>query len=217
MTHPIRQTTAHRASSFGRPVHEGHEPSAASKRKGIRPKSGSSSGPKNHTAASRGTRTLVTRHSAADAPRALTGGHIERPSTSAQLGAQSELRAAVARAEISATLDVEVRALEAGVHVGTRNADGSKGINVGASFRALTVESTLSASGNSVTAGLSASVGGEFSLGTRDADQDNHPEYCARVGVGSFVAGVCVEPESLLEAASSLRSGVGSLLSQLMD
>jgi hypothetical protein len=77
---------------------------------------------------------------------------------------------------------------------GRTNADGSKGINAGASATVIGVEGTTTFLGaSSVTGGLSVGVGAEVAVGTRDFDKDSSPELCARVSLLFFTAGLCVE------------------------
>jgi hypothetical protein len=76
---------------------------------------------------------------------------------------------------------------------GAINPDGSIGRNVSLTATTVGAEITLTHSGNSVTFGAGAGIGGEFSIGTRDFDKDKRPELCARGSVGVFTVGFCVE------------------------
>ena len=87
----------------------------------------------------------------------------------------------------------EVELLTARAKIGTRNSDGSVGVNIGAMATAAAAEGTWSASGWSLTLGASASVGFEASAGDRDADHDGKHEQCVRVALGPVSLGGCVE------------------------
>jgi len=82
----------------------------------------------------------------------------------------------------------------ANAHVGTKNADGSRGFNVGAAAAIVSGEATVPL-GESVTltVGAAASVGASLSIGVRDADQDGKAEVCGRVEYLWGIAGLCIE------------------------
>ncbi len=127
---------------------------------------------------------------------ARSGIEIEAFSGGVSAGAQNEAVARMARFGISSddesnSAHVTVLAAEAGV--GTHNVDGSVGVNVGASADIISGQATVSDSGNSLTLGLSAGVGGGFSAGIRDQDHDGRPEVCARVSVDPVIIGLCLE------------------------
>jgi hypothetical protein len=83
--------------------------------------------------------------------------------------------------------------LAAGVELGTRNLDGSKGVGIGAGVVVTGFEATLKlASDSSITLGASAGVGLHVSVGLRDADHDGKPALCARV-VEFVTLGGCIE------------------------
>jgi hypothetical protein len=79
-------------------------------------------------------------------------------------------------------------------HLGTKNADGSEGFNIGGGATVLSIEGTVPI-GDSVTAtvGVAMSAGASVSLGVRDADHDGKIEYCGHVEVLFGIAGLCVE------------------------
>jgi len=91
------------------------------------------------------------------------------------------------RAEISGEL------FAVGAEVGTRNADGSQGVGLGAGVVFAGVEATLKlGDDSSVTIGASSGMGFHVSLGLRDADQDGKPALCGRV-VELFTIAGCIE------------------------
>jgi hypothetical protein len=79
---------------------------------------------------------------------------------------------------------------------GSMNPDGSVGRNVSLGATLYAAEATVTRAGNSVTLGLGAGAGAEFSYGTRDIDKDNRPEYCARVSATWLTVGFCLENPS---------------------
>jgi hypothetical protein len=88
---------------------------------------------------------------------------------------------------------VSVDLLSAAAEVGTHNADGSKGFNIGASAVAAAAEGTLKWNGtDQATLGVAAGVGFQLSVGTRDADHDGKREACIRV-VEILTLGLCME------------------------
>lgn len=78
-------------------------------------------------------------------------------------------------------------------NIGFENPDGSTGLHAGAMATAVGIEGTTGYSGNSITGGLSASVGAGGSIGVRDQDGDGSLELCARVSVMFFTLGACIE------------------------
>lgn len=134
------------------------------------------------------------------------GGLFEVWSASAQVGAQSEVQAGVARAAVafSDATTCELRAGEAELHIGIHNPDGSVGVNAGGGLSGVTLECTATTSGSSLTLGLSASKSAELSVGVRDSDADGRQEYCARIATGPLVVGACVELESAAEVLRDL-------------
>ena len=77
---------------------------------------------------------------------------------------------------------------------GHTNPDGSYGSHVGASATVVGIEGTATFLGaTSITLGLSAGVGGEVSVGTRDLDKDGNPEMCARISLAFLTVGLCLE------------------------
>jgi len=123
-----------------------------------------------------------------------TGIEVEVFSTSAQVGGENEAQAGLARLGISGSCgSVTTEFLTARAHGGAHNDDGSTGINAGALATGAGIEGTLSSAAESVTAGLSLSVGLAGSIGLRDANHDNLPELCVKGSVGFVTLGVCVE------------------------
>jgi hypothetical protein len=127
---------------------------------------------------------------------ARTGIGVEVMSVSGQVGAQNEVSLVEARlttpkipTSVTGTVDV----LTAHLGAGTRNADGSRGLNVGATAIGVGAEATIEGSGWSFTAGASLGVGGEASIGLRDADQDGHAEICVRAVFSWWTLGGCAE------------------------
>jgi hypothetical protein len=108
-----------------------------------------------------------------------------------QLGVpRLERRGAVGPVHLSGAIDV----LNANVHLGSQNADGSQGENVGAMLTGIGGEVTAEYSGWSLTAGWSASVGASVSSGEgRDLDGDSQPERCFQFSFGPFTLGECDE------------------------
>jgi hypothetical protein len=127
---------------------------------------------------------------------ARTGVGVEVMSASAQIGAQNEVSLALARltgsnAPGSATGSIDV--LTARLAAGTRNVDGSRGLNAGATAIGVGIEGTLQGAGWSGTAGASLGLGAEASIGLRDADGDGHAEVCARAVFAWWTLGGCAE------------------------
>jgi hypothetical protein len=144
------------------------------------------------------------------------GGTFEIWSESAQVGAQNEVQAGVARAAVGFgdATTCELRAVEGELHLGIHNPDGSAGVNGGGGLSGVTVECTVTRSGNSLTLGLSASLSQELSIGVRDSDADGREEYCARIAKGPLVVGACVELESAAELVRDFYDQVSSGLSR---
>jgi hypothetical protein len=90
----------------------------------------------------------------------------------------------------------QVSLLSVGAHLGTRNADGSRGVNAGVGASVVDAEATLGQA-SSITIGAKlGGAGGEFSVGLRDIDKNGKRELCVRAGVelmlGALI-GVCIE------------------------
>lgn len=125
-----------------------------------------------------------------------TGIEMEVYSASVQVGTQNEAQVAMARLGVSsdsgannATMDIFTAQASAGIH----NKDGSTGLNVGATAVAVGIEGTASTGASGVTGGLSVGVGGEVSVGTRDADGDGYGEAAIRVSAGFITVGIQIE------------------------
>jgi hypothetical protein len=126
-----------------------------------------------------------------------SGIDLEVLSVSARAGARSTgveavlERVGVAIADGGAEIRGEL--LSVGVQLGTRSADGSEGVDIGAGAIVAGVEATLKLGGDSsLTLGASAGIGLHFSLGLRDSDHDGKPALCARISEFFTLAG-CVE------------------------
>lgn len=125
-----------------------------------------------------------------------TGIEMEIYSASVQVGTQNEAQVGMARLGVSsdsgannATMDIFTAQASAGIH----NKDGSTGLNVGATAVAVGIEGTASTGASGVTGGLSVGVGGEVSVGTRDADGDGYGEAAIRVSAGFITVGIQIE------------------------
>lgn len=88
---------------------------------------------------------------------------------------------------------ISTEKLTAKVNVSKDNPDGSVGGNASFGATLIGVEGTWTRGGNSVTGGLSAGVGAEVGVGTRDFDKDGRPEFCARVSFLVATVGTCLE------------------------
>ena len=99
-------------------------------------------------------------------------------------------RASLAGVQLSAGIDI----LNANAHVGSVNADGSRGENVGAGANLLGGELDIGYHGWSLTLGVAASLGGSISSGQgRDLDADGLQERCFALSLGPFTLGECDE------------------------
>jgi hypothetical protein len=84
--------------------------------------------------------------------------------------------------------------LSANAHLGSQNADGSQGENVGAGATLYGAEINAEYRGWSLTLGVAQSVGGSISSGEgRDIDGDGIPERCFALSLGPFTLGECDE------------------------
>lgn len=118
----------------------------------------------------------------------------EALSVSIQAGEQNEVQGTFARLGYSGAHGAgSLEALTASAHVGVDNADGSHGVNAGASAALASGEITLKHSGWSATGGLAAGIGAEAHVGVRDDDKDGKPEICFRVAFNIGIAGACIE------------------------
>jgi hypothetical protein len=66
-------------------------------------------------------------------------------------------------------------------------------LNIAVTATAIGFEGTHRESRESVTGGLGLGVGGEVSVGVRDADHDGKKEVCVRLGGGPGTVGHCIE------------------------
>lgn len=124
----------------------------------------------------------------------LWGVHLEGPSISLDTGAEVALRATLLRASLhDGGSEATLRVGELEGHIGSLNADGSVGVNLGASATAVGVEATLSNGSDSSTIGLVIGEGAEASLGVRDQDSDGNLEVCARAAAEFAIGGGCLE------------------------
>lgn len=128
---------------------------------------------------------------------AKSGVGVEIMGVSGQAGAQNEVSWTEARLSASATLPAHVSGtidvLTAHAGVGTHNADGSRGLNVGMTGIGVGAEGTVEISGWSGTLGASLGLGAEASVGLRDADHDGRAEICARAVFAWWTVGGCAE------------------------
>lgn len=125
--------------------------------------------------------------------RDKSGAEVEVASASAQVGAQSEVQIGFQRlAGSRGPLSGSVETFTARANIGIHNDDGSTGLNVGAGATAVGFEGTVGRV-NSVTYGVSGSVGAAGSAGVRDIDNDGKSELCARFSWGPVTVGACVE------------------------
>ena len=126
------------------------------------------------------------------------GEELELLSASAQLGAQTELQAGVARAGDGVEYQ-GVRASIAGelfttrVTGGIHNDDDSVGANLSALNTVAGLEVTVAAGGFQVTVGTSISSGMAVSSGERNIDGDATIERCFKGSVGPLTLGFCSE------------------------
>jgi hypothetical protein len=91
---------------------------------------------------------------------------------------------------LTASADV----LSASAHLGSQNADGSQGENVGAGVTLFGAEINAEYRGWSLTLGVAHSVGGSISSGEgRDIDGDGIPEKCFAMSLGPLTVGECDE------------------------
>ena len=92
--------------------------------------------------------------------------------------------------QLSAGVDI----LNASAHLGSLNADGSRGENIGAGANLLGGELSIDYKGWSLTVGVAASLGGSISSGEgRDSDGDGVQERCFAMSLGPFTLGECDE------------------------
>lgn len=125
---------------------------------------------------------------------ARSGVEIEAMSASVQVGAQHEAQITGIRLGVSGkngSLSAEGATVNA--HIGIHNPDGSTGMNTGAGAVLVSAEGTAALGANSVTLGVGAGLGAEFSAGARDKDSDGKPEACFRLGLKFLTVGACVE------------------------
>ena len=124
----------------------------------------------------------------------LRGMEEEVASASVQVGRQNEAQVGFVRAGVQgAAASLSGEGLTAAAHAGVDNADGSVGLNVGATASWASVEATVKHAGSSVTLGASAGGGLEGHVGVRDDDKDGRVELCGRLAAGPVILGACVE------------------------
>ncbi len=122
-----------------------------------------------------------------------SGLEVEVLSASGQVGLQEEWQAGLVRLGRSpGEGNTSIEAMTLRINRGIHNDDGSVGFNLGGQFTALGGEVTVGGA-NSLTLGLSASVGGNASVGVRDLDQDGNHELCAKISIGALTLGTCLE------------------------
>jgi hypothetical protein len=128
-----------------------------------------------------------------------TGIEMDVFSAYAKTGGQTGVGVRMAKVGVSsdngannASMDV----FSATVNGGTRNRDGSRGVNADISATAIAAEGTLGYSGNSVTGGLSIGLGANAGVGIRDQDGDGSSELCVNASLKILLGaqvGFCVE------------------------
>jgi hypothetical protein len=127
-----------------------------------------------------------------------SGAEVEAFSASAQLGAQNELQAGMARIGgsvegkgLHASVSVEV--LTTRVNAGIYNDDDSVGANLGSTATAAGIELTAGGGGWQATVGVAASLGVAVSSGERNVDGDATTERCFKGSIGPLTLGFCSE------------------------
>lgn len=136
--------------------------------------------------------------------RDLGWGGVTVSGVSASAGARgASVDGAVVRleADLGAYGSGRVDAFQAGAAVSVVQADGSRGLGMGAGANIAAGEATYDRGGFRATVGLSAGVGAGAGLGLRDADGDGRTELCASVSAGPVTAGTCYEPYTVAEGA----------------
>jgi hypothetical protein len=129
---------------------------------------------------------------------AESGAEVEAFSASAQLGAQNELQAGMARIGgsvegkgLSASVTVDVLTTRA--NGGIYNDDDSVGANLGATTTFAGIELTAGSRGWQATVGVAASLGVAVSSGDRNTDGDATIERCFKGSIGPLTLGFCSE------------------------
>ena len=125
-----------------------------------------------------------------------SGIEAEVLSVSVQEGLQSEAQVGLVRVGASkadGTSAGTVDAFTARAAIGIHNPDGSTGLNLAVTATALGFEASRRGSGGSDTRGAGFGVGGEVSVGVRDADHDGNIKLCVRIGGGPGTVGHCIE------------------------
>jgi hypothetical protein len=123
---------------------------------------------------------------------------------SVQVGLETEAQVGLLRIGASkddGTASATVDAFTARAAIGIHNPDGSTGLNLGLSATTLGFEGSHTfgssapkeISGRSDTGGAALGVGGEASIGLRDADHDGRLELCVRMGAKVGTIGYCLE------------------------
>lgn len=101
-----------------------------------------------------------------------------------------QARTTLGAARLTASVDI----LNANLHLGSLNGDGSRGENIGAGANLLGGEIDIAYKGWSLTLGVAASLGGSISSGEgRDLDADGVQERCFAMSLGPFTIGECDE------------------------
>lgn len=124
-----------------------------------------------------------------------TGIDTEMFSASVQVGDQNEFQLGGLRLTKSGSRgEIGVETLTARASGGIHNDDGSTGINLGDTATLLGAEGTLNLGhGNSVTLGVSCSLGSMRSVGIRDQDGDGRKELCVKGSHALLTRGFCIE------------------------
>ena len=101
-----------------------------------------------------------------------------------------QAHATLGSAQLTGSIDI----LTANAHLGSLNADGSRGENIGAGATLLGGELNIDYHGWSLTIGVAASPGISISSGGgRDLDGDGIQERCFAMSLGPFTLGECDE------------------------
>ncbi len=135
------------------------------------------------------------------ASSALAQKFLSKPAAALQVQPwdQIDVHGGTPRLEAHATLSGvhvtgAVDLFDVDAHLGSQNADGSKGENMGVGVTFYGAEVTAEYKGWSLTAGIASSLGGYVSSGEgRDIDGDGIPERCFALSIGPFTLGECDE------------------------
>ena len=142
---------------------------------------------------------LEARAAALSGRDSQTGITMDVFSVEARTGGQTGVGARMARVGWESDNQANRVAMDvfsARVSGGTRNTDGSRGVNADVSATAVSAQGTVGYSGNSLTGGVSIGVGANASVGIRDQDNDGSSELCVSASLKLLLGvqvGFCVE------------------------